>query len=152
MSKNTTSILLSGLPIPPSSNHQYKLFRRGGKTYHVPSKELIQYREAMEAYRYSAPNFLLAKEQMKAWMRCERIFEVNAMFFFHFKRLFTKQMTVKKFDVSNRLKSLHDCLSTLLEVDDSRFFKIGAEKAVGANHCHEMVVVEIFAIDSKHNE
>ena len=51
---------------------------------------------------------------------------------FYLKRttLFCLNNTVKKMDISNRIKAVEDSISNLLEIDDSLFFQVSASKEV----------------------
>lgn len=138
------------LPMPPSSNHMYKLFRRGRKTFHVPSKELKTFQNEMILYpRVHKLEFLSAKHTVLAWINAGQGLEISCQFFFHYSRLFTKDGRVKKLDVSNRIKALHDCLCRLLGIDDSVFFRVSAEKGTAHADLDEMVMVDIRPIVNK---
>ena len=135
------------LPMPPTSNHQYSLFRRGRKTYHVPSPKLKSFQEAMKQWLFSRPpNFLVEKHKVQTWIKEGYVLEIGCLFCFKKKNLFTKQDVPKRLDVSNRLKALHDSLCHILEIDDSIFFRVYAEKAIAEDNLDEMVFVDIFPI------
>jgi len=137
-------VLLTKLPIPPSSNNQYALVRRGHKTFHVPSKKLTQFQAKMQAYPYTNPDlYLIHKQAIHQWLKEGYPLEIRCLFFFRRDRIFTKKNTVKRLDVSNRIKALHDCLCKLLEIDDSLFFRVTAEKVVSEENLEEMTCVEI---------
>lgn len=141
------TILIKGLPIPPSSNSQYKLFRRGNKTYHVPTDELIIFKELMERYPDKHPNeYQSHLKIMSDWLAKGLTLEFHATFFFSHKRVWTLKNTPKRMDVSNRIKALHDCVSSILNVDDCVFFRISAEKTVVKENEAESVSIEIHPI------
>lgn len=137
------SIRFFNLPMPPSSNHQYSLFRRGSKTLHIPSKALKEYKQAMSSYPLLHSNScLIARALMRRWLDNRLPLEFHSVFYFSHQKLFTKDNQVKRLDVSNRIKALHDCMGEMLQVDDSMIFRLTAEKAISQQNA-EMVCVEI---------
>ena len=141
------AVAFAKLPLPPSSNNQYFLARRGSKTYHVPSDELKLFKVKMNGYPVLNGNlFKMNKSIVKSWISDSYALECRIMFFFKKERVFCKDGRPKKMDVSNRLKALHDQLATLLEIDDSWFFKIYAEKCVAEGNLNEESYVEISPI------
>lgn len=142
--KTDNFVLFPSLPMPPSSNNQYVLARRGGKTFHVCSKELNAFKAEMEKYPLAyLPEFLRQKTYVRDWLKNGFALEVRAVFFFYKRRLFTKAGTPKKLDVSNRLKACHDQLAKILEIDDCTFFRVYAEKAICHDNLTEQACVEI---------
>ncbi len=123
-------VFFPGLPIPPSSNHQYFLARRGSKTYHVSSEELKRFKKNMQYVPYLDDSFESNKKLVLQMVENKQRLEIKALFRFHHYNLYTKSGEFKKMDVSNRLKALHDQLCKLLGIDDSLFFKVSAEKIV----------------------
>jgi len=122
-------LVFENLPMPPSSNNQYYLARRGKKTYHVPSKELERYkRELNDYYHLNRDAIQRSQQSLKFWLSHKLLLQMNCRFFFERKMLYTLKGAPKKMDVSNRLKAAHDGVAKLLEIDDSLFFKIEAEK------------------------
>ena len=115
---------LVDLPMPPTSNNQYRSFVRDGKVRHVSSPELKAFKQNMWAYS------LQHSQKIKTIrpLMINRRLCVSAIFNFFPESIFCKDGRVKKMDVSNRLKSLHDCLNEILEIDDSYIFKVHAEK------------------------
>ncbi len=97
-------------------------------TCHVASQQLKRYQDEMIFYSKSYPNAMfLAKQSLLTWGIVP--LELKCVYYFEHKRLFTKKKTIKKMDVSNRMKASHDCLARILSIDDSWFFKVYAEKA-----------------------
>ena len=141
-----TPIRLEGLPMPPSSNNQYAIIRRGGKSLHVPSRELVKFRKAMQDYaKKERESFWTARQKILDLLAQRKWLTVDAIFYFDEKKLFLKKNNQpRKFDVSNRLKALHDELSKCLGgIDDSYFFQVIARKQIG----REGVDVEIRAYE-----
>lgn len=122
-------IRIQNLPMPPTSNHQYILVRRGGKTFHVASEALKQFRRDFKQRLGFNVQFTAALFELKTWGA--KAYRVECELIFTQSKLYTKKGTVKKLDTSNRLKALHDALSEALGIDDSLFFYITAEKRVG---------------------
>lgn len=122
-------ITFTGLPLPPTSNNQYSMIRRGSKIFHVPSEQLRKFKDAMKQYplRY-ATLYQESRKKAQEWKEKNSPLELRCVFYFHRNRLFTKDNRFKRLDVSNRLKASHDCLSEMLGIDDSSFFRIYAEK------------------------
>jgi Holliday junction resolvase RusA-like endonuclease len=151
MSQNSEKVDLSpiwvtGIPIPPSSNAQYKPYKNHhtGKLSFKASLELQTYKRELDLCFYKNPGQFLGNiKKLQSWLDHGIYFEVKATFFFNVKTLLTQKGTPKKMDVSNKLKALHDGLAKLLQVDDSLFFKISAEKRLTHSNEVESVVVEI---------
>lgn len=136
-----------GLPLPPSSNNQYFLAKRGNKTYHIPSDELKSFKAKIEYYRLKNLIALAAKKGViHGWLKSGHYLEVKSVFFFKEERIFCKNGDPKKMDCSNRIKALHDYLFKILVVDDSCIFKLSAEKGI-AIHSNEESYVDIFPIE-----
>lgn len=138
--------LFPRLPIPPSSNNQYFLARRGKKTYHIPSEELRDFKRTMAMYPSTCTDFLMSKHIIQGWVNEGLQLAISSVFFFKSERLFTKKDLPKRLDCSNRIKALHDSLSSLLEVDDSWFFQVFAQKAECEKNLSEMCCTEISPI------
>lgn len=119
------------VPLPPSSNNQYVSFVKNGKIMRGSSKELTQFKRAMEMYWLTQKQALIfARETF-----CGKPLYVHVDFMFSKDRLLNKQGHFKKLDVSNRIKAIHDSLADALLTDDSCFVKISAEKfAVPGRH------------------
>lgn len=113
----------------------------------MPSDELVKFKSMMERYPLKFPSQYLSHINLvKLWLSKGHTLEFHATFFFAHKRIWTLKNTPKKMDVSNRIKALHDCVSSLLGIDDSVFFRISAEKtAVGSNDS-ESVAIKIHPI------
>jgi hypothetical protein len=144
-------ITLSIPVIPPSSNNQYKLFTRGGKTYHVASEGLKAYRAQMEYFRLThLPQVAAARKKAGTWLKLGALLSVHSTFHLDRGRLWTLATKKaaphpKKMDSSNKLKGLHDVLALpgWLDCDDSYFFAVGAEKATARPGSLEKTVLEI---------
>ncbi len=139
MKPDRGGIVLEGIPMPPSSNHQYKSFVRFGRVIHVKSPELVQFKRAFDGWAFQN-----AKGLQVAQALCEGCaVEVEAFIGFKRSRVYTKVGGYKSLDVSNRLKALHDCLADKLGIDDKAFFSITAEKFCVSDDEEEQVIVRI---------
>src|SRR3954468_4882489 len=102
---------LNALPMPPSSNNQYVSFQRHGKICHVPSKDLVTYRQAMEAWQGKNAEYCLRLRAEIGEAAQRSTLAVSARLLFHRRRLYTLEGKPKKLDASNRAKALHDELA-----------------------------------------
>lgn len=113
------------LPLPPSENQLYRNVPRVGR---VKTQAYKDYQGEFEAWAWKY------YRQLK---EAQRIVEPHPMlsliidFQFFYPRLFCKDGSVKKMDVTNRLKCFLDLLSNHLHIDDSRFFQVSCQKSVG---------------------
>lgn len=139
MSLDRGGIILEGIPIPPSSNNQYKAFVRNNRIIHARSQDLLDFKKDFEKWaKANSGGIRMARAMLEG-----SAVEVEAFIGFHRERLFTKKDTFKRLDVSNRIKALHDCLSDVLGIDDSAFFAISAEKFVVEYPLPEQVIVRL---------
>lgn len=136
-------IVFEAIPIPPSSNNQYKSFMRNGRVIHVKAPELVQYKLAFAAWAKANAPAIKAAGEILAHHRLS----VSAFFFLKHHRIFTKTGSVKRLDVSNRLKALHDCIAEAIGIDDAQFFEIAARKVAISNDREESVTVSMGIAD-----
>ena len=68
---------------------------------------------------------------------------VDYFFVFHKARVLTKQNTLKKIDVANRVKIIQDCLSKIIDIDDCFFVTGKLEKLWCEDAKDEQVIVKI---------
>jgi Holliday junction resolvase RusA-like endonuclease len=152
-SSSHLTVVFSRLPLPPTSNKMYSLVRRGFKTFHVASRELKAFQKAMAFYaQLHQADLKYKKGQIHEWIKDGRLLRIESIFYFRKDRLFTKKDAIKKLDVSNRLKALHDCLCDQIDIDDSLFFEIEAAKCISAeeNDFREDALVSIMPCRSSH--
>jgi Holliday junction resolvase RusA-like endonuclease len=129
-------VVFNSIPMPPTSNKMYSMWRRGSKTYHVPSPELKAFQGKMLSYP-------IAQEKIDWLQTLKGPLSIECFFFFKRERLYTKKEAIKKLDVSNRIKALHDCLCRRLGIDDSLFFEVYAVKMPNLANDKEFVDVHI---------
>ena len=137
-------VLLEIETIPPSSNNQYVLIRRGGKTLHVASQELKTFQKHVAQYPlYDPESYALCQAIMDVWKAEKRELEITCTFYLRHSRVFTKEGNPKRMDCSNRLKAIHDSVALLFGIDDCLFFKVHAEKRAISEAFTEKTVVDI---------
>lgn len=138
-----STVTFKGVPLPPSSNNQYRSFLQGGKIRHVSSQELKLFKQAMDFYFLQNVN--LVKFSREAFGGYPLHFHVD--FGFERSRIISKKGTFKRMDVSNRLKAIHDTFAGALLIDDSMFVEISAKKRAVASVSDEGAIVTIGLCD-----
>lgn len=123
--------LLSGLPMPPSSNNCYVTIKKTGGRF--PSKELKAFKADMEAWRLT--NLMLVDEIRRALV-APRISDqqpliVRRYFCFPREKVMTLAGLPQKLDASNRTKSLDDAVFEILRLDDRWIFEGSDHKVIG---------------------
>jgi Holliday junction resolvase RusA-like endonuclease len=146
-------IILDKLPIPPSSNQIYRSFynKKIGRLIHYKSKELKAYETLVGVWAADRIDTMVdVKSKLKQSISNQRAFiRIDAYFGFKPERLWNREGARKKIDVSNRIKALHDALSSLLEIDD-RFFCLGdCEPAVVGPWEEECVLIKMTVSETK---
>ena len=126
--------VLTNIPMPPSSNAQYAAMAiRGGEGRWFgkirPTKALENYHEEFNKWRM-INNIAVGKARVfiRDNLLKDKMLSVDTYCCFPHSDMWTIKSTVKKMDASNRLKALHDCLSDVLQIDDSWFWKSSVEK------------------------
>ena len=121
------SYFLIGLPLPPTENHAFPDGAHGKRI----SLSRRNYAKELEAWRYSNINAVKnMRVEIQQWLKDGFLLRVDRFFFFRPGRLIAKhKRSVMKLDASNRIKTLDDCLMTMLEVDDSAIFRGTEEKS-----------------------
>lgn len=125
------NILLTGLPMPPSSNNCYITSRQTGGRF--PSKELKTFQRDMRQWRLEHLAMAnRAKAELVARFKSEqRFIRVDRYFFFPRHQLVNLDGTPKRMDASNRIKALDDSLGEdVLGIDDAWFAAGSCEKAL----------------------
>jgi Holliday junction resolvase RusA-like endonuclease len=138
-------IRFTGLPFPPTSNHQYVSFVRGGKVRHAASKGLTLFNRDMNVWALKhAPQLAAARVQIGEWIRSGMTLDVRVYLGFDRSKIMLKDGSrPKKVDASNRLKAIHDALADSLGIDDSIFWSVTAEKMEIQEGAQECVTVTI---------
>jgi Holliday junction resolvase RusA-like endonuclease len=138
---------ITDFPMPPSANQLRSSF------YNLKLKRMQHY-DASVYKSYKAVCAAWAVKEAKALASISERLKIEISepgtililrcgFALRQKRIWTKDGRVKRLDVSNLLKALHDELSKCLGVDD-RYFELGAAwKVCIADDAHEYVLVDI---------
>lgn len=112
--------------MPPSLNALYANHSGHGRGRHK-TKEYLEFDRSAKIWAFHHHQEILnAKNALKD----SPFLEIHCVFYFPEGRLLTKKGLAKRLDVDNRLKALFDRLVTILELDDSCFFRC---------HCHKLV-------------
>lgn len=138
MPETIDGIYFFNIPIPPSANAMYATFTKHGKTRRIPSKELREYAKVFEIWVLQ--NKASLNEARKTIIEWNMPLEVSFFLVLKRDKLLTKDGRMKKLDVSNRSKSLHDKLGDALGIDDCYFVSCPMEKII-ADVCNEQVIV-----------
>lgn len=125
------SITLGKFPLPPSSNNQYASLIMKGRVIHVPTVKL-------KAFKVAMSNWHLSRDRLaqQARMFCLEIFSRKNFVRFDSYLcvpkvdIFYKNGNLKRDDIFNRLKALHDEFSKMAGFDDSRI-KAGWTEQLG---------------------
>lgn len=126
--------VLQKIPLPPTSNKMYASVR--GRL--IKSIAARKYSASID--RYAMIYFSKIEEIKKAIPKNATV-DVHCDFFFHRNRIFGLKGQIKKIDVSNRIKQVHDSISKLINIDDSRFSFISARKyAIDLNMIESVAV------------
>jgi len=113
------TIELSGLPFPPSVNALY-----AGKTRRYKSDKAKDYDKAFDIWLFKNRGAVRSAESLVRELEHNQdiFLELTLDYVIPRKDLYTKKGTVKRIDVTNRIKSLLDKLAEAITIDDNRFF------------------------------
>lgn len=140
------SIIMGDLPIPPSSNRQYRISMRYRKTRLVKTELLTDFERALSHWElFYKQSHVKNLTKIALWKQDPHLrLQMDVYFLFEYDKLFTKLHKVKKLDTSNRIKSLHDGVCDLLGIDDSLLFRITAEKCLVKPKYSQMSIIKLF--------
>lgn len=143
-------IVISGLPIPPSTNKQLIPIRRGRNTRFIKSKEARAFDSKIELFDVVHKNRLAdIHNSLRAVLtKGDYIgLEVNCYFVFNHNQVITTskqaQHKFKRMDANNRLKSMIDAVSKLIGIDDSYILTGLCEKVICLPTQQEQAIVTI---------
>lgn len=120
-------IILDQIPLPPSENAAYATDWQTGRRF--KSKEMNEFTARFQSWSLRRFSQIAELQKELTWELADhrRVLRVDAWLFFQYDSLFTKAKSStdrprrkKMNDASNFIKALHDCLATMLAVDDSR--------------------------------
>lgn len=123
-------VLIRGFPIPPSDNTLKVPIRRfakngGGKRVlsFMDSPAYVEYKSTVNLWRMK--NFASYATQigrLMIWYRAGQPLGIIVDFRVHRSRLFTADGKIRRWDVTNYMKALHDTFCAITHMDDSAFF------------------------------
>ena len=139
MSDELKRIVIPDFPFPPTSNHLFVSFYKGGKVRRVKHKNYVEYLNLVNTYHWSRENeFRAARESLKD----NQSYNIICYFLFPYERVYTKKGGMKICDVSNRGKALFDSLSTCLGIDDKYFNRVEMHKCVADTKEKVVIIIE----------
>lgn len=110
------------LPLSPSEN---KIYRNVFKVGRVKSRDFKDYESQFECWTLKNRERL---KQAQSQLTPHLHLSLQLDFYFISQSLYTQKGTIKRMDVTNRLKILIDLLSKALQIDDSQFFRVECSK------------------------
>lgn len=127
------------MPMSYSSNHQYTPVR--GRL--IKSSHARNYTKSMDLYYLNNINLInIAHETFN-----EKLIKLSVYFVFPLSKIYTKQDTIRKFDIANLVKSFQDEFCRIIRIDDS-IIKSTYLELISCETKKEHIVAEI----STHNE
>lgn len=124
-------------PMPPSVNSSLALFR--GRL--IKTARHREFQSLCEIWAYA--NFKRIQEiraEMGKWSE-RRFFHINYVFNFPHTRIFSQKNTVKKIDVTNRIKPVEDAIFKILGLDDSLVFSGSFSKCIAENRSSSVTIL-----------
>lgn len=119
-------VLLPNAPIPPSVNAAYCNIPSRGR---VASQALREYKRAFASWALLNARLFSQAQTLISQSK----FSLSLIFKLPETTLYTKMGAPKRWDVSNRIKVLEDCVCTKLGIDDKWVFNVSACKIGGAS-------------------
>jgi len=134
----TKERIIIKLPMPPQSNNMYVGARLGRR---FPSKQLTAFKSQIQLIKLGMK---LDEDQKGFKTQFINIpIKLHRKFYFHYSSVFTKKNTVKRMDVSNRIKACDDALEVLFGIDDAYVFFASEEKCISTtDEAFVMLVIE----------
>lgn len=129
-------LVLKKYPLNSSSNKMYASVR--GRF--IKSKLARLYESEVFDYYLRNKN---AINKIKSIITDKNLIKLDTYFIFHKDRLIGKQGQIKKLDCTNYLKSSHDTLMALLNIDDKQIISGHYEKIACDNIEDEQIIFEI---------
>jgi Holliday junction resolvase RusA-like endonuclease len=118
--------IISGFPMPPTTNHLYATV---GKK-RIKSKEYKQFRERVRIWMLQHHHELMLARNVSTKVGPRRFLHLDMTFRFHIDRILTKDSKPKKLDGSNRVKALEDVLCEMLGIDDCWVWSGSFDKSI----------------------
>lgn len=133
--------ILSGFPLPPSTNHLYKTIVIRGRSRRAKSKEYKAYEHAVKVWMMTHHHELQLARALTTMAGPGRFIHLDLDFKFHRSRILCKDGKPKRLDTSNRLKALEDALSLILGIDDCWFWSGQYDKSIAPENEVERVEI-----------
>lgn len=143
------AIEIVGFPYPPSVNEcyitrsGYRIKNVGQKyfaSWRAPSKKLETFYKECEIWTLT--NNAQAKAAFE-FLNKTKTAEISATFYTNRSSCLTKKDTPKRFDISNRVKALHDALARAIGIDDCIFWKCSERIALIDDSEPQNVFIEL---------
>lgn len=115
-------IWIHNFPMPPPDNQLYRNVQGIGR---VKAQVYKDYQKKVDQWGWQNQRLLL---NAITFCSLKPLLSLIVILRVPRSSLWTKKHTVKRWDATNRLKALCDCLSKLLEIDDSHFFHVSVQK------------------------
>ena len=136
------------IPMPPSVNAIYKSIVVGKKLIRCKSKVYYEYDKIIKDWTHENFDDLKSvKDQIKTLINTGSVLSIDRYFCFHKESLFTKMDTIKRLDVTNRIKVLDDTVMRLFEIDDKYIWFGYEEKVILSPSDDECVIVDIAPVE-----
>lgn len=138
------AVIMQKLPIPPTANRQLMPVKRGRYARLIKTNDARSFDSQIETWMLKASDDIHTMRTVcKSWVKAGFTLRVDLTFHFAENKLYTKgtkkkPKDVKRMDVNNRIKSVIDAVSKILEIDDKYFFAHFIEKVTaedGQNYC-----------------
>lgn len=146
---------LSGIPMPPSSNHQYaaRVFTKRNETGRnftmakiCPTRELDLYQKAFENWSITKKiQVVKAGVLCRNWMLDGFMISIYVGLCWPREKLWTLDNQPKRNDATDRIKALHDCLAKAIGVDD-RCFWVSTEEKLQTNKRLPWCFIDLFPV------
>lgn len=111
-------MVLSNIPMPPSSNNAYPQNKFGRR---FKSKYYLDWEDKMQEWCILNTKKVVQSQKLFNVETSSQVINVKINFYFPSNKLLTKLGKIKKIDPSNRIKLLHDGLSKIIGLDDCYF-------------------------------
>lgn len=116
-----------GMPFPPTTNNLFKNFVRNGKMLRVTTDDYKEYKKEF-AEVISDKKYEKSINKVQSYVEQNYTLKLSLTFYFNRKQVFCKDGSLKKNDVTNRIKAIEDCLCDALGIDDKQFFFVSCAK------------------------
>lgn len=154
--KEIDPVTIQDFPIPPSDNALKKPVQRHAKggfgkilTF-VDSKEYTIYKRELQFFLHRfAPVLQKNALNLQQWLDKGYGLKAVIVFKLNHSTIYTKKGTIKRWDVTNRLKGLLDGLTTVLAIDDSNYFEVEVKKESALDGLKESCSIVITPVEIK---